>query len=259
MQHASSINWLGFKTLYIKEVRRFLKVYNQTLVAPAVTAMLFLSVFTLAVGNHRAEIAGIPFIQFMVPGLIMMTMVQNAFANTSSSLTMGKVLGIIIDVLLPPLSAGEVTMAMMLGGITRGIFCGVVVALATLFFVPLGLHDFGLMVFYVVMANMMLSLLGVMTGILSDTFDQSAAITSYIITPLSFLSGTFYSVKQLPEFWQLLNHFNPFFYMIDGFRYSITGHHDGNLLAGMVTLSVVNLVLLFACYRMFATGFRLKT
>ena len=173
-------------------MRRFLKVYNQTVFAPAVTAVLFLSVFSLAIGNRVQEIEGVPFIEFMVAGIIMMTLVQNAFANTSSSLTMGKVLGNIIDYLLPPLHAREIVFGIAFAGITRGLITGVVVAItAQIFFTDLSLHNFWLMIFYAVAAAALLSVLGMIAGIFSETFDRMSAITSYVITPLSFLSGTF--------------------------------------------------------------------
>ncbi len=236
-----------------------MKVYNQTLIAPMVTSLLFLAVFSLAMGHRVREIAGVPFQEFMVAGLIMMTMAQNAFANTSSSLTMGKVLGTMIDLLLPPLSARDITLAMILGGVTRGICAGIAVTIAASFFVKLQVHDAGLMLLYILLSCTMLAALGMVTGIISDSFDQTAAITSYIITPLTFLSGTFYSVTQLPAFWQTVNQFNPFFYMVDGFRYSMTGHSDGSLTTGLIVLCATNLLLCTVTYVMLKKGVRIKS
>lgn len=254
------MNLYGMWTLYLKEVKRFLKVYNQTLLAPMVNALLLLAVFNLAMGDRAQSFkSDITFAQFMVPGLIMMTVVQNAFANTSSSLIMGKVLGSVIDLLLPPLDGREVTFAMVMAGVTRGILAGLCVAVSVAFFAPVAIYNFGYFIFYLVFASSMLSLLGLLAGVLADSFDQMAAITSYIITPLSFLSGTFYSVERLPPFWQAVNHANPFFYMIDGFRYSMTGHHDGNMLAGVSMLLVTNLILYVIVERMITRGYRLKT
>ncbi len=254
-----NINWTGLRTLYIKEVLRFLKVYNQTLLAPMVTSLLFLSVFSLALGDRVKTVGTVPFELFMASGLIMMAMVQNAFANTSSVLTMGKVLGTIIDYLIPPVSPGEMTFAMLAGGITRGICSGAAVAIAIAFFVPLEIHSFGLLVFYTIFSCAMLALLGIIGGIFAESFDHMHAITSYIITPLAFLSGTFYSVKNLPEFWQIVNHFNPFFYMIDGFRYAMTGQADASIAIGATVLIASNILLYFACYKMIAAGYRLKS
>jgi len=253
------MNYLGFKTLYKKEVRRFLKVYNQTIIAPMVNSLLFLAIFSLALGDRVKDVSGIPFQQFMVPGLIMMTIVQNAFANTSSSFIMGKVLGTIIDYLIPPISAGEMTLAMVLGGITRGICAGLSVAVAASFFVEISIHNFWLLIFYAIFASALLATLGLLAGIFAETFDQMAAITSYIITPLAFLSGTFYSINNLPQFWQYVSHANPFFYMIDGFRYSMTGHHDGNLATGMSVIIIANILLFAITYKLVKAGYRIKS
>jgi len=255
----NSVNWLGLWTLYLREVNRFLKVYNQTLLAPMVNAMLLLAIFTLAVGDRIKTVEGISFQQFMIPGLIMMTIVQNSFANTSSSFTMGKVLGSIVDYLMPPISAGEMTFAMVAGGVTRGVCAGFVVSAAASFFVEINIHDLGLVIFYAVFASSLLALLGMLGGIFAESFDQMAAITSYIITPLAFLSGTFYSTNNLPAFWQSVNTFNPFFYMIDGFRYSLTGYSDTSLQLGMTVLLTSNFIFYIIVQSLVSRGYRLKT
>lgn len=255
----SAINWIGTWTLYKKEVHRFIKVYNQTLFAPVVTALLFLAVFSLAMGHHVEHVNGVPFTQFMASGLIIMTVVQNAFANTSSTLVMGKVMGTIIDYIMPPLSAGETTFAMVMGGVTRGIMVGILVTLAMLPFIPLTIHSIGFAVFYLIISSMLLALLGMFTGIISETFDQMSAVTSYVITPLSFLSGTFYSVHNLPAILQPLSHINPFFYMIDGFRYGMTGYHDGSLMMGITIVSGFTALLWAMVYVMLAKGYRIKS
>ncbi len=254
-----SINWYGLRALFSKEVHRFMKVYNQTLFAPMVNALLFLAIFNLALSDRVDTIQGVPFSHFMVPGLIMMTMIQNAFANSSSSLIMGKVLGSIIDLLMPPLNAVEITIAMVGAGIMRGLATGLLVALGISLFVPFGIHNIWLLVCYAVLACMAMALLGMMGGILADSFDQMSAITSYVITPLSFLSGTFYSIQQLPDFWQQVNLANPFFYMVDGFRYSLTGYHDGDLTFGLSYLIFANIILLIIVYQMIERGYRIKT
>lgn len=260
------MNYYGAYTLYLREVLRFLKVYNQTLVAPLINSLLFLAIFSLALKGRVSNVAGVPLQQFIIPGLIMMTVLQNAFANTSSTLTFGKVLGIIIDILIPPLSAKELTIAISLGGTTRGVVTGLVVGL-TIYLIGhiavsslvFEVQNWGVMFFYLIFASMALSLIGMVAGIFSDSFDQMAAITSYVITPLSFLSGTFYSINKLPEFWQQVNHFNPFFYMIDGFRYSLTGHHDTSIETGMAFILGVNLVLAIVVYIMLKSGYRVKS
>jgi ABC-2 type transport system permease protein len=254
-----AVNWLGFWTLYVREVRRFLKVYTQTLVAPVVTTLLFLAVFLLALGgSDRPAVAGVPFSEFLVPGLVMMAIAQNAFANTSSSIVISKVQGNIVDTLMPPLSPTEFTLGYALGGMTRGLLVGLVVGLAMWIVVPIHVHALSFVVFHAVAASLMLSLLGLAGGIWSEKFDHIAAVTNFVVTPLSFLSGTFYSVERLPETWHFVAHFNPFFYMIDGFRYGFIGHADGSLAVGLAVLTLANAGLLWLCHRMVATGYKLK-
>lgn len=253
------INWVGLCTLYKRESWRFLKVWNQTIIAPMVTTLIFLAILTLALGGAERHIDGMPYALFVAPGLIMMAVVQNAFANTSSSLMLQKLQGVIVDLLMPPLSAGEVTFSMVLGGVTRGAMVGISVAVAMRFFVPFEVHHWGLAVFYILISSTMLALLGMLAGIFSQTFDQIAALTNYLVTPLSFLSGTFYSIHQLPAMWQMVSHFNPFFYMIDGFRYAITGYSDSAPEIGMLVLSFTSVCLWLLTRHLFAKGWRLKS
>ena len=252
------VNWRGLWTLYTKEVRRFLNVFTQTLLAPMVTTLLFLAVFTLALGGGGRTIGGVAFATFLAPGLIMMAMVQNSFANTSSSLVIAKVQGSIVDVLMPPLSPGELTLGIAAGGMTRGLLVGLAVGLGMCLFVPVTIHNPLFILYHGVMAVMMLALLGMIGGIWAEKFDHIAAVTNFIITPFSFLSGTFYSIERLPETWQIVAHFNPFFYMIDGFRYGFIGHADSSLPLGMAVMALFNLFLWTVTYRMFSTGYRLK-
>ena len=251
-------NSIGLWTLYIREVRRFLNVYTQTLVAPVITTLLFLAVFTLALGGAERQIAGMPFVVFLAPGLIMMTIVQNAFANTSSSMVIAKVQGNIVDILMPPFTAHELTTGIVLGGMTRGVVVGIVVGIVMAFFVDLHISNFFFIMFHGIAASLMLSLLGTMAGIWSLKFDHIAAVTNFIVTPLSFLSGTFYSIESLPEIGQALARVNPFFYMIDGFRYGFIGHADSDPMIGVIVMCVVNLALWLGCHWMFVTGYRLK-
>ena len=254
-----SINTIGVYTLCSREILRFMKVWNQTVVAPMITTLLFLAIMTLAMGAGARHVEGIEFTRFIAPGLIMMAVVQNAFANTSSSLMLAKIQGVIIDILMPPLTGGEITFCLVIGGIVRGLMVGIVVMAAVYCFVPFSLiHPFvGLS--YLLLASVMLALLGVLTAVWAQSFDQLSAVTNYIITPLSFLSGTFYSIKQLPPFWYHVCHFNPFFYMIDGFRYAMIGYSDGDVYIGMGVLAATNLALWIATLRLFKSGYRLKS
>ena len=252
------VNWIGVWTLYLKEVRRFLKVVTQTVAAPMVTTLLFLSVFFLALGSQGGLVGGVPYLEFLAPGLIMMAVAQNAFANTSSSVVIGKVQGNIIDILMPPLSPGEITAALVLGGITRGLLVGASTAVVMSIVVSLRLAHPGFALYHVLAASSMLALLGVIGGMWADKFDHMAAVTNFVVTPLAFLSGTFYSVDRLPPAWRAVAHANPFFYMIDGFRYGFIGHADGNLTAGILVLGAVNLALWLLTAHLFRIGYKLK-
>ncbi|MEI9982277.1 MAG: ABC transporter permease [Aliidongia sp.] len=252
------VNWLGVWTLYLKEVRRFIKVYTQTLLAPMATTLLYLVVFLLAMGGAARSVGGVPYGEFLAPGLIMMAMTQNAFANTSSSIVIAKVQGNIVDILMPPLSAGELTFAIALGGATRGMVVGLVLVPTIALFIHLSIQDWFAVLFFGFTASLMLSTLGVLGGVWSEKFDHIAAVTNFVVVPLSFLSGTFYSVDRLPETWRLLAHFDPFFYMIDGFRYGFIGHADSPIWLGVAVMVALNAALLALCWRLFAIGYKLK-
>lgn len=254
-----SINWFGAFTLLKKEVWRFLKVYHQTLFSPVVNIMLFLAVFCLSMGTHVQSIGVVDFPVFVSGGLIMMASMQNAFANSSSSMVMGKVMGHFVDYLIPPLGAFELLFAFAFGGILRGLAVGLVSFIAISFFVKISFFNFGLTLFYAFFACAFLAMLGILCGIISDTFDHMSAITSYIVTPLTFLSGTFYSTKVLPEFWQNVAHFNPFFYMIDGFRYSLTGQNDGNITIGMIYILAINFILMTVLFLMLKKSYKIRS
>ncbi len=246
-------------TLYKRESWRFLKVWNQTIIAPMVTTLIFLAILTLAMGGAARTIDGLPYAVFIAPGLIMMSVVQNAFANTSSSLMLQKIQGVISDILMPPLSGGEVTFSLIMGGITRGVLVGISVAVAMRMFVPYEVHHLGYAIYFVVISSAMLGLLGMLAGIVSQTFDHVAALTNYLVTPLSFLSGTFYSIHQLPPVWQAISHANPFFYMIDGFRYALTGYSDSSPVLGASVLLVTTIILWALAQHLFGKGWRLKS
>jgi ABC-2 type transport system permease protein len=258
LRRFGAVNWLGFWTLYQREVRRFFKVSMQTVAAPVVTTLLFLAIFLLALGAQQRHIGEIPYVEFLAPGLIMMAMVQNAFANTSSSLMIAKVQGNIVDVLMPPLSPGELTWGFALGGVTRGIIVGLVVAAAMAVFVPLSLKAPVFVLFHALAASLLLSLLGILGGIWADKFDHIAAVTNFVVTPLSFLSGTFYSIDRLPALWRGVALSNPFFYMIDGFRYGFIGHADGPLWVGAAIMVATNAAMLALCHVLIARGYKLK-
>ena len=257
-----AVNWIGLYELYAREVRRFASIATQTIVAPVITAILFMLVFTLAFGDRRGDAvsaaAGIAFPMFLAPGIVMMQVIQNAFANSSSSLIIAKIQGNIVDTLMPPLSPAELLAGYALGGATRGIACAAATALVIFPAVGVGLAEPLWALAFVVSASLMLSLLGVLAGIYSDKFDQMASITNFVITPLSFLSGTFYSIQLLPEPFLTLSHINPFFYLIDGFRYGAVGVSDASPVLGLAVTMTINAALAWLSWRWLRSGYRMK-
>lgn len=258
-RRVKGLNRIGLQTLIRKEVGRFLSVYTQTIIAPVITTLLFYTVFALAFGGVHQQVGGVPYMEFLAPGLVMMTMVQNAFANTSSSIVISKVQGNIVDVLMPPLSPGELLAGYVIGGVVRGLVVGAVCAVVMGVFVHLPLYSLLYVVLFGVLGTMMLAALGIAGGIWSEKFDHIAAVTNFIVTPLTFLSGTFYSIERLPPFWQNIAHYNPFFHMIDGFRYGFIGQADGAPLMGLAVLGAVNIVLLGLSWWMLKTGYKIKS
>jgi ABC-2 type transport system permease protein len=254
------LNTEGLKTLYLKEVRRFFKVQLQTIWAPAVTTLMFLVIFAVALGRGNILILGVPYADFLGPGLIVMGMIQNSFANTSSSILVAKVQGSIIDVLMPPLSAGELMLAWVGGALTRAWLVGLavwaVMALAPGVNVPV--KDPLLVLYFGSMGAILLALLGILTGVWADKFDHAAAATNFVIQPLTLLSGTFYAVERLGPTVAVIAHANPFFHVIDGFRAGFIGVSDGPLGQSALLLALVNIALWFLCYRVVKSGWKLR-
>lgn len=258
-----AVNWLGLWTLYVKEVRRFIKVIFQTVVAPVVSTLLFLVVFTQAFGGARPDVNGVPFTEFLAPGLTMMAILTNAFTNSSSSIIIAKVQGSIVDVLMPPLSAGELTIGFIAGAATRGLLVGAVTAVTcagymALYGEPMALRIIWAVLYYSVAAAVIFGAIGVIGGIWAEKFDQMAAITNFLITPLTFLSGTFYSVSNLPEPFRTISHWNPVYYLIDGFRAGFTGVVEAPLLISVVSTFVIALAFSFAAYALIRSGYNIK-
>ena len=253
-----SVNWIGVYTLFKREVMRFLKIYLQTILGPALTTLLFLIIFAMALGRSTKLVQDIPFLEFLAPGLIIMAMIQNAFGNTSSSLLSAKVAGNITDLLLPPLTAIEFASAFLAGAICRGLFVGASVSLLVLFFVPLTVYNPLALIYFSVLSCALMGLLGLIAGIWASKFDHIAAVTNFLVTPLSLLSGTFYSITILPTNFYIMSQLNPFFYMIDGFRYSMIGYADSNIYLGGIVLLILNILLYFITILMLKSGFKLK-
>jgi len=258
-RYIGRFNAVGFWTLFMKEVSRFMKVYGQTIIAPVVTTVLYFLVFTLAFGDIRRAIGGIEYMLFLMPGLIMMTMAQNAFMNSSSALMISKYDGSIVDLLMPPLSNREILGAKVLGGAMRGLVVGLASTLTFLVLSDMSFYNPFFILFHAVAGSVFLSTMGLMTGIWAEKFDHTAAVTNFLVTPMTFLSGTFYSLDRLAEKWQPLVVYNPFFYMIDGFRYGFIGYADSNLMVGIIVMLVMNVVFLYAAYKMLKSGYKLKS
>ena len=253
-----SAYYIRFVTLYIKELRRFTKIPGQTILAPAATTLLFMVIFSTAIGNSRNEYILTDFKSFLFPGLIMMTIIQNAFMNNSSSLLMSKVQGNIVDLLMPPISNFQIIVSFILVGVTRGLTVAIAAAIFMLPFVQIEIYSFTVVLFFAVISSAILSLIGLLTGIWADKWDHLGTIDNFIIIPLSFLSGTFYSIKILPEFIQKLSLFNPFFYMIDGFRYGFIGSSDVNIMTSIQILILCFIILLFFSYLILQSGYKLR-
>lgn len=251
-------NWEGFKTLYAREIRRFMKVGTQTLAAPVVTALLYMMVFVVAAQGAR-PIHGLAYGAFVAPGLIMMQVLNNAFANSSSSLLQAKMNGLMGDFMTPPLSPIEHAGAFGLGAATRGLLVGAVTWLAVLPFAHMGIAHLWAIAFFGLGAALILGFLGIMAGLWAEKFDHMAAVTNFVVMPMTFLSGTFYLVERLPEPFRTLSQFNPFFYLIDGFRYGFIGEAEGSLAVGATMTAGLTLALGAVCYWMFRTGYKIKT
>src|SRR5690606_16015060 len=245
------VNWVGVRTLYLREVRRFWKVGLQTVAAPVVTTLLYMMVFVVALQGARPPLHGVAFAEFVAPGLIMMAMLNNAFANASSSLIQAKIMGTATDFLTPPLTPLELTIGFSLGAATRGLAVGVVTAICVLPFARLGVSNLLAIVWFALAASLMMGMLGVFAGLWSEKFDHLAAVQNFVVMPMTFLSGAFYLVERLPEPFATISHFNPFFYLIDGFRYGFIGQAESNLAVGVAMSAALTVGMAVACWAVF--------
>jgi ABC-2 type transport system permease protein len=252
------VNAEGLRTLTLKEVKRFWAVLGQTVTAPVITALLYLLVFGQVMEGRVEVYPGVGYAQFLVPGLIMMSVIQNAFANSSSSLTQAKIMGNLVFVLMAPIAAWEMFAAWLASSLLRAALCGVVLYCATWPFVHLPVHSFGTMLGMFLLSGGSLAVIGIIAGILATKFDHLASFQNFLILPASFLSGVFYSIHSLPEFWQQVSRFNPFFYMIDGFRHGFLGVGDVPVWQSLAWSGGFFVVLSAACLRMLVTGYRLR-
>ena len=253
------VNWIGIYSLYVKEVSRFLIVWAQTLLSPLVSSLLFLSVLTLALGNDRGDVLGYSFISFLAPGLIVMSIVQQSFSHSVSSLMIGKIQGNIIDTLLAPLSATEVTLAIIFAAVTRGLV--ILIISVVVFSLIVEIHIYNIFYIFIgaFLGTFVLGALGFITGLWAEKFDHTATITNFIITPLSFLSGVFYSIERLPDFFQSISKINPFFYIIDICRFGFLGASDGSIGIGLVYLTILSIIVWLISYYLYKIGYKIKS
>lgn len=260
------LNRMGLWTLYMKEVRRFFKVQTQTIWAPAITTLLYLMIFTVAMGQGGRQVLGVPFASFLAPGLIVMGMINNAFANTSFNFLAGKIQGTIVDYLMPPLSEMELMLGLIGAAVTRAVLVGLAIALAMLFWpgVTLKLAHPWAIAWFGLMGSILLAVMGLFTSLWAEKFDHAALVTNFVITPLTMLSGTFYVIHNLHPVFQAISRVNPFFYVISGFRFGFLGESDiGNtnaaVFSGALYLGLLNVVLCLALYALLRSGWKLKS
>jgi len=252
------VNWIGFWTLYKKEVLRFLIVVIQTVISPLVSSLLFLLVLSVAIGNQRGDVLGVSFITFLAPGLIAMQIIQQAFSHSSSSIMIGKIQGNIVDILYAPLTPAEITLALNLAACTRSVMIAAVCIIVFTFVVDLQFYNFFYIIIFTILGSFILGSLGIIIGLWAQKFDHMASATNFIIVPLSFLSGTFYSIESLPELLKNISEMNPFFYIIDGFRYGFLGTSDGSIQFGLFYLVVLSFLTWLAAYILFKKGYKIK-
>ena len=253
------INWVGAWTLYKKEVLRFLIVWIQTIFSPLISSLLFLLVLSLAIGADRGDVLGVSFITFLAPGLISMQVIQQSFSHSSSSFMIGKIQGNIVDLLYAPLSATEVTISVALAAVTRSVMIAIVSIIVFKLIIDIKITNYFLLIVFTLLSSFILGNIGIIAGLWAEKFDHMATVTNFVIVPLSFLSGTFYSIERLPEVLQIISKANPFFYMIDGFRYSFIGKADGSIIIGLIYLSVLSFVSWFVTYLLYKKGYKIKS
>lgn len=252
------MNWVACYTLFRKEIARFVKVWLQTVIAPIVTALLYLLVFGHVLEGRVQVFDGVSYTAFLIPGLMMMTVIQNAFANTSSSLIQSKVMGSLVFIMLPPFSQLEFFLAYVGAAVARGLAVGFGVFLLAVFYVQVPVDNIFLIILFAILGSYVMGALGMIAGIWAEKFDQIAAFQSFFIMPLTFLSGVFYSIKSLPPIWYEMSKWNPFFYMIDGFRYGFFGQSDQPILTSLFAMLSAAVLLTLLVIMMLRSGYKLR-
>ena len=252
------INWVGALTLYKKEVLRFLIVWIQTIFSPLISSLLFLLVLSLAIGADRGDVLGVPFISFLAPGLISMQVIQQSFSHSSSSFMIGKIQGNIVDLLYAPLSATEVTISIALAAVSRSVMIAIVSIIVFKLIIDIEITNYFLLIVFTLLSSFILGNIGIIAGLWAEKFDHMATVTNFVIVPLSFLSGTFYSISRLPEIFQKISFLNPFFHMIDGLRFSFIGSSDGSIKFGLIYLFLFSLIICFISFLLYKKGYKIR-
>ncbi len=254
-----TVNWVGAINLYFKEVSRFFVVWAQTLLSPLISSLLFLSVLTLALGSDKGDVLGHPFINFLAPGLIVMSLIGQSFSHSVSSFMISKMQGNIVDMLYAPLSALEVSFAIILAAVTRSLVIAIISIAVFSIIIDISFYSIFYIFVFGFLSSFILGSLGFITGLWAEKFDHTATITNFVITPLSFLSGVFYSIDKLPIFFKNISTVNPFFYMIDGFRFGFLGTADGSIKFGLFYLTIISVVIWFVAFYLFKKGYKIKS
>ena len=253
------VNWIGFYGLYKKEVLRFIVVWQQTILSPIVSAGLFLLILHLAIGNERGNVLQTSYLNFLAPGLICMQVCIQSFSHASSSIMIGKMQNILVDTIMAPLSAFEITLAIILASVTRSIIIAFCCIIFFSFFVDLNILNIWYLIFFTFSGSFILGAAGIMAAQYSDKYDNLSAITNFLLTPLTFCSGTFYSIERLPEFFKILSIYNPFFLIINGFRTSFIGYTDGPIVYSIVFIFILTILTWFLCFSLFRSGYKIKS
>ena len=252
------VNWLGAYSLWLKETKRFMNVWIQTLVSPIITTLLFWSVLNLSIGEYRGEILGMPFITFLWPGLISMSILQASFSHTSSSIMIGKMMNTLPDVISAPLTAAEVTLAIILAACTRSLLITLLSTVIFSFLIDLTIHSILLLFIFTFLGSFILASVGFTAGLYANKFDEMSGIQSFIIVPCTMLSGVFYTVDKLPPFFQAISQFNPFWFVIDGMRFSFLGVADGSITKGLIYLSILGVITWLISFVLYSRGYKIK-
>jgi len=259
VRHFGKINFVGLYALWYRECSRFFVVWAQTLLSPLVSSLLFLSVLTLALGSDRSDVLGFSFITFLAPGLIIQSMILQSFSHSVSSLMISKMQGNIVDILYAPLSAFEVSFAIITAALTRSILIGIISSVVFLLLVDMPVTNFFYIFYSTLFGSFFIGSLGFITGLWATKFDHTATVTNFVLQPLSFLSGVFYTIDRLPDFFQIISQYNPFFHIINIFRYGFLGISDGPLFFGMIYLPILALLSWFVAYILFKKGYKIKS